>query len=92
MKRPRKAARQPGGLSPQVVAVALTRLQSDYIGILDGSTFWIRWLDSDASGADDGLAIDDFSLTPQGASIPEPSSMALAGLGAASLLIFRRRK
>jgi len=31
-----------------------------------------------------------FSLT--GTSIPEPSSMALAGLGAAALLIFRRRK
>jgi hypothetical protein len=31
-----------------------------------------------------------FALT--GAPIPEPSSMALAGLGAAALLIFRRRK
>ena len=34
-----------------------------------------------------------FTLTWVGGSIvPEPSSMALAGLGAASLLIFRRRK
>jgi hypothetical protein len=31
-----------------------------------------------------------FSLAP--AAVPEPSTMALAGLGAAALLIFRRRK
>jgi LPXTG-site transpeptidase (sortase) family protein len=35
------------------------------LNIATGSTFWIRWTDLDASGADDGLAIDDFSLTPQ---------------------------
>jgi uncharacterized protein len=30
-----------------------------------GGTFWLRWLDSDLTpGADDGLAVDDFSLTP----------------------------
>jgi len=33
--------------------------------IANGATFWIRWTDTDASGADDGLAVDDFSLTPQ---------------------------
>jgi hypothetical protein len=33
-------------------------------GIPNGATFWIRWNDTDATGADDGLAIDDFSLTP----------------------------
>lgn len=32
-------------------------------GIANGATLWIRWVDSDASGADDGLAIDDFTLT-----------------------------
>lgn len=37
------------------------------LSIANGATFWIRWTDSDASGADDGLAVDDFSLTPQGA-------------------------
>ncbi|WP_069790376.1 ExeM/NucH family extracellular endonuclease [Cyanobacterium sp. IPPAS B-1200] len=31
--------------------------------IEDGETFWIRWTDFNASGADDGLGIDDFSLT-----------------------------
>ena len=34
------------------------------LNIPNGSTFWIRWTDLDASGSDDGLAVDDFSLTP----------------------------
>jgi len=58
-----------------------------------GELFWIRWTDFDAAGADDGLAIDDFTLTPTFASIPvpaavpEPSSLliltlaAVAGIG-----------
>ncbi len=33
------------------------------ISIASGATFWIRWTDLDASGSDDGLAVDDFSLT-----------------------------
>ncbi len=33
------------------------------LNIPNGGTFWIRWSDFDASGADDGLAVDDFSLT-----------------------------
>ena len=31
-----------------------------------GATFWIRWNDFNASGADDGLAIDDFSISTSG--------------------------
>ena len=30
--------------------------------IAPGATFWIRWNDFNASGADDGIAIDDFSI------------------------------
>jgi len=33
-----------------------------------------------------------FNMTPTGAPVPEPTSMALFGLGAAALMIFRRRK
>ena len=33
------------------------------LSILSGQSFWIRWVDVDATNADDGLAIDDFSLT-----------------------------
>lgn len=32
--------------------------------IVNGATFYIRWNDFNATGSDDGLAIDDFSLTP----------------------------
>lgn len=34
----------------------------------------------------------NMALVPGGTVVPEPSSMVLAGLGAASLLLFRRRK
>ena len=55
-----------------------------------GSTIWIRWQDFDASNADDGLAVDDFSLTP--AAVPEPASAAaLAGLFASVCALSRRR-
>ena len=37
------------------------------LSVANGATFWIRWNDTDASGADDGLAVDDFSLTPSAA-------------------------
>src|SRR5580765_2208670 len=35
------------------------------LSIAPGATVWIHWIDVDATGADDGLAVDDFSLTPQ---------------------------
>jgi predicted extracellular nuclease len=36
------------------------------LSIPNGSSFWIRWNDFDISpGADDGLAVDTFSLTPR---------------------------
>jgi uncharacterized protein len=34
------------------------------LSIANGATFWIRWNDFDISSSDDGLAVDDFSLTP----------------------------
>jgi hypothetical protein len=36
------------------------------LNIPDGATFWIRWTDADIAGADDGLSVVDFSLTPFG--------------------------
>jgi hypothetical protein len=41
---------------------------SGAIGGLDlavGGIIWIRWVDLNATGADDGLAIDDFSIRPE---------------------------
>ena len=40
------------------------------VSIAPGATFWIRWADSNSTGNDDALAIDDFSLTPQGNTNP----------------------
>lgn len=33
------------------------------LSIANGATFWIRWSDFDATGADDGMGVDDFSIT-----------------------------
>jgi predicted extracellular nuclease len=40
------------------------------LSIPNGATIWIRWTDVNATGSDDGLAVDDFSLTPQGTGDP----------------------
>ncbi len=56
-----------------------------------GATVWIRWQDFDASSSDDGLAIDDFSLTPT--AVPEPASVTVsAGLAVAGFAVARRRR
>src|ERR1051325_9644669 len=43
------------------------------LSIPNGATFWIRWASFDASGSDDGLAIDDFSITATGGGDAAPS-------------------
>jgi hypothetical protein len=49
-----------------------------------------------STGADSGAAVSTFAASGQNAfgvqPIPEPATFALAGLGAAAMLIFRRRK
>jgi hypothetical protein len=49
---------------------------------------WLRWSDVQVSGVDDGLAIDNVRFT---AAVPEPTSLALLGLGGLTLLTRRRR-
>ena len=42
--------------------------------IANNGIFWLRWVDADATGADDGLAIDDVSIKLNGsAPTPTPS-------------------
>ena len=47
------------------------------LNINAGSIFWIRWNDLNASGADDGLAVDDFSITANGTPV-SPCATPLA--------------
>jgi predicted extracellular nuclease len=63
-----------GNLAANRTAVSSTITS---LNILPGSTVFIRWNDFNAAGADDGLGIDDFSLTASGT----------AGGGTPSLLI-----
>jgi hypothetical protein len=50
------------------------------LNIPDGTTFWIKWADFNAVLADDGLAVDDFSITP----LSPPAPTNPSGVGAAS--------
>jgi hypothetical protein len=45
--------------------------------ILNGAVFYLRWADPDDAGADDGLALDNFTFS----AIPEPSVYMLLGVG-----------
>jgi hypothetical protein len=45
--------------------------------ITNGSNFFIRWADPDDGGSDNGMAIDNFTLSI----IPEPTTSMLLGLG-----------
>jgi hypothetical protein len=56
-------------------------------GIPAGATFWIRWVDFDASGADDGLAIDDFSITAIGETA-NPGTFSVASASASEAQSF----
>ncbi len=49
-----------GNLDANKIAISHTLAG---LNIPAGATFWIRWNDLNSSGADDGLAIDDFSIT-----------------------------
>ena len=65
------------------------------LSIASGQSFVLRWNDFDASGADDGLAIDDFAITATVAApavVPEPASWALmiAGFGLVGATLRRR--
>ncbi len=70
----------PTGEKDGNAAAFRTALSSTISGlsIPNGATFWIRWNDSDATGADDGLAVDDFSLTPN-AAIPPDYTISTTG-------------
>lgn len=47
------------------------------VSIPNNAIFWLRWTDLDASGADDGLAIDDFTLRLNAGDVTPPTATAL---------------
>lgn len=58
-------------------------------------SIWFRWSDFNVGGSDDGLAIDDFSVTANFAAVPEPSSffvIASSGLTAIGVRSLRKTK
>lgn len=72
-------------------ASALISYSITGLSIPAASTFWIRWTDLNVSGADDGLAVDDFSLTMRASSVPEPATLVLLGAGLLGLAGVRKK-
>ncbi len=46
------------------------------LSIANNAIFWLRWNDLDASGADDGLSVDDFSIQLSGSDVTPPTATA----------------
>ncbi len=44
------------------------------LNIANNALFWLRWNDLDASGADDGLSIDDFTIQLSGSDLTPPTA------------------
>lgn len=44
------------------------------LNITNNSIIWLRWNDLDATGADDGLSVDDFSIQLNGADVTAPTT------------------
>jgi hypothetical protein len=72
---------------------ALSTLLSG-LTIANGSSFAFRWLDTDATGAEDGLAVDNFSVSAVTAAsaVPETATwgMMIAGFGLIGFAMRRR--
>ncbi len=58
--------------------------------LLPGEEIWLRWFDSNSSSADQGIGIDNFSITFT--PVPEPTTAALLGLGLTALISRARFK
>ncbi|MBN8501730.1 MAG: hypothetical protein J0M19_11325, partial [Sphingomonadales bacterium] len=63
-----------GNLAANQAAISFNLILAT--AIASGQTFWIRWTDTDASGSDDGLGIDNFSITPH-AAVPSAGSLSI---------------
>lgn len=72
-----------------------SNLSSNITGLnwTTGNDLWIRWTGFNADNNDDGLAIDDFSITASfaaaPAAVPEPGTFALLLTGLSAVLVRR---
>jgi hypothetical protein len=62
------------------------------LNVAPGGQVWLRWQDFNATGADDGLAIDNLRVSSVVAAVPEPETWALVLAGAGVAAMARRRK
>jgi uncharacterized protein len=63
-----------GNLAANRTAISYSLVLAN--AVANGQSFWIRWTDTNATGSDDGLAIDNFSITPR-AVAAVPGSLAI---------------
>lgn len=65
------------------------------LSLLAGQSFGFRWVDTDSTGADQGLGVDNLTITGAGAVgvVPEPATWAMMFLGFGSMgYVMRRRR
>jgi hypothetical protein len=59
---PGGATTASGGISTPAHTATITSIING-LSLATGTTIWVRWNDFNASGSDDGMAVDDFSLS-----------------------------
>lgn len=57
-----------------------------------GEEIFLRWYDFDDSGSDHAFGVDDFAVSFNAVTVPEPTIAALGGLAALGLIIARRNR
>jgi uncharacterized protein len=63
-----------GNLAANQTAISYSLMLAT--AIASGQSFWIRWTDTNPTGSDDGLGIDNFSITAQ-AAVAVPGTLAI---------------
>lgn len=79
------------GVPPSPLSTGVTNVPQVF-GSSDIIYFRLAFADNNSGAATKAVFIDDIKLYGDISLVPEPSSIALAGIGVASLVIFRRRK
>lgn len=78
------------GTNGTVSTTAVSSFTISGLSIANGATFGIQWLTTDGTSSDNGVAIDNFSLSAT--TVPEPQTWALIGIGSAFMIWNLRRR